>query len=663
MKKILFAIIMMVAASLPAWAEEKAISIDEVVVTATRTEEDIYKISANVTVITQEEIKKSTATTVQDLLKNEDGIYINDLYGTGTKSSVDMRGFAYGANTVVLLDGRRLNEVDTGSVDWNLIPLENVERIEIVRGTESVLYGDNALAGAINIITKKGMRKPELVMDARAESYSGHAEYATFQGANEKIGYFFFIKHRETNGYRENSEFFGTDMNGRINLNVNDFFTLDFAAGFHQDRQGLPGGLTPDQVKHDRRQAAFPDDGTKYRQPYYDVKANFLLSTWGNLELAYSFNNRKFDSDLIFFGNTFSTIRNSDTVGLRAKLTVDTKLLDRKNLLITGIDYYDSTVVNKSSSIFSDINGDVTKKETGLYLQDEFFVTEKLSLSLGYRASYSKYGGTATGWDTKYLPPTYDPVIVQVSAKMDSTHTEDAFKAGITYNYAKNSKVYASYARGFRLPTIDDVFIFNGSIVDLKPERSDTYEIGILHTFSNLIQTRLTAYTMNVKDRLFFNSDLFATENLDKTHQSGVEAGITAPINAMVTAFGNLTYTRATFAAGPNDGKALTLIPRYSANIGADFKPMKGVLLAVNANWVGNRYLENDVTNDLKKLDSYLTVNSKISYTYKNATAYVGINNIFNEKYSDYGASGFMGARKYYPAPERNFYGGVRVVF
>ncbi len=653
MKKILLVIIML-AASVSAWAAEKAISIDEVVVTATRAEEDIYKISSNVTVITQEEIKKSTAITVQDLLKNEEGIFISDLYGTGTKSSVDMRGFAYGAGTVILIDGRRMNEVDTGSVDWNLIPLENVERIEIVRGTESVLYGDNALAGAINIITKKGARKPELVIDARAESYHGHAEYATFQGANEKIGYFFFIKHRETNGYRENSEFFATDMNARINLNITDFFTMDFAAGYHQDRQGLPGGLTEAEVRHNRRQAEFPDDGTKYRQPYYDVKANFLLSTWGNLELAYSFNNRKFDSDLIFLGNAFSTVRNSDTNGLRAKLTVDTKPFDRKNLLITGVDYFDSTVANESSSIYSDIKGDVTKKELGLYIQDEFFVTEKLSLSLGYRASFSHYDGKASG-DDLFMGP--------VSAHINRSDTEDAIKAGITYNYAKASKIYASYAKGYRLPTVDDVFIFNGSIVDLKPERSGTYEIGILHTLGNKVQAKLTAYTMDVKDRLFFNSNLFATENLGKTRQSGIEAGVTAPINDSISAFGNVTYSKATFASGPNDGNALPLIPRYSANIGADFKLVKGLLLTVNSNWIGNRYLENDVTNDLKKLESYLAVSSKISYAYKNATAYVGVNNIFNEKYSDYGAAGFAGSKKYYPAPERNFYGGVSVVF
>ena len=134
----------------------ESVKLDEIVVTAARTEEEISKIPANVTVITREDIEKSTASTVQDLLRNEEGLVINDLYGSGTKSTVDMRGFASGLNTVILLDGRRLNEIDLSGVDWNLIPMENIERVEVVRGSGSVLFGDNAMAGVINIITKKG---------------------------------------------------------------------------------------------------------------------------------------------------------------------------------------------------------------------------------------------------------------------------------------------------------------------------------------------------------------------------------------------------------------------------------------------------------------------------------------------------------------------------
>jgi iron complex outermembrane receptor protein len=189
----------------PTGAEE-TMQLEEVVVTATRAEEEIEKISSNVTVITREEIRKSTATTVQDLLRNEEGLIIRDLYGTGTKSTVDMRGFGRGINTTVLIDGKKVNNIDLSGVDWNLIPLENVERIEIVRGGGSVLYGDNAIAGVINIITKKGRKlKPEIELDARIESYSGNKEHFTVRGAAERLSYFLLLKRRETDGYRDNS--------------------------------------------------------------------------------------------------------------------------------------------------------------------------------------------------------------------------------------------------------------------------------------------------------------------------------------------------------------------------------------------------------------------------------------------------------------------------
>ena len=653
MKKILL-IIIMLAASLPAWADEKALSIGEVVITATRAEEDIDKISSNVTVITQEEIKKSTATTVQDLLRSEDGLIVTDLFGTGTKSTVDMRGFTRGLNTVILIDGRRLNEIDLSGVDWNTIPMENIERIEVVRGSQGVLYGDNAMAGAINIITKRGFNsKPELMLDARAESYSGHSKYGTFTGGNEQIGYFFFIKQRKTYGYRENSDFSALDMSTRLNFKVTDYLNFTIAAGYHDDQQGLPGGLTEDELKQDRRQAAplHPKDRTAYDQRYIDAKANFALSTWGDLELGYSFNNRRFDSRLIYFGLNYDTQRSTDTIGLNAKLTVDTKLASFRNLLVTGIDFYDSTADNTSSSIWATNIADISKKETGLYAQDELFITDKLSLSLGYRYTDTKFSNTVSG----SLPASGEQVFRQ-----------GAIKAGATFNYMKGSKVFVNYSKGYRLPTTDELFSYDGTINSLKPEKSDTYEAGVVHSFGKRLQVRATAYVMDVKDELYYNPTggpfgFGANENLDKTRHYGVETGFSATVADNLSVFGSVTYSEAKFKAGPYDGNHIQLVPTYSGAIGADYRFLKSFLAAANATWVSRKHLDNDVENAYDKMDSHISVDTKLSYTYKMLTAYVGVNNIFNEKYSEYGIVGFGGNKNFYPAPERNFYGGLKI--
>ena len=644
-------LIIMISAALPAWAEDKTISLDEVVVTATRTEEDIDKISSNVTVITQEDIKKSTATTVQDLLRNEAGIIIRDLYGTGTKSTVDMRGFARGLNTAILMDGRKLNEIDLSGVDWNTIPLENIERIEIVRGSGSVLYGDNAMAGAINIITKKGhFTQPELMLDARAESYSGHTELGTFTGGTDKIGYFFLLKHRQTSGYRENSDFTAADMNTRLDFKITDFFSFDFAAGYHTDDQGLPGGLTESELNDDRRQSTKPDDQVDYDQRYIDTKANFTLGAWGDLELGYSYNNKKFDSDLYYFDSLYNTKRDTSTSGVRAKLTVDTKPLNFRNLVVTGIDYYDATVNNTTTGFGSTTDSEIEKEELGLYLQDEFFVTDKISISLGYRYTDAKFKNTVSGFTT---------------VSDEQKFTEDSFRAGATFNYAKGSKVFVNYAKGYRLPTTDEVFDFTGIITDLKPETSDTYEAGVVHAFGNLLQARVTVYLMDIRNELFFNpiggGGFGANENLDKTRHYGVETGFSASLTDAVSVFGNLTYTDATFESGPYDGNHIQLVPRFSASIGADYRFLKSFLFAANANWVGEKYLDNDVQNSYDKAESYTVVNAKLSYTYKSITAYAGVNNILNDEFSEYSIVGFGGNKNFYPAPERNFYGGVRI--
>ena len=131
----------------------KDVTLGEVVVTATRTEQRMQQVPANVTVIDEEDIKNSNAKNVVDVLCTEEGIVVRDLLGNGKTSQVDLRGFGETApaNTLVLVDGRRINEIDLSGVDWMQIPLEQIERIEILRGTGSVLYGDNAVGGVINL--------------------------------------------------------------------------------------------------------------------------------------------------------------------------------------------------------------------------------------------------------------------------------------------------------------------------------------------------------------------------------------------------------------------------------------------------------------------------------------------------------------------------------
>jgi iron complex outermembrane receptor protein len=635
------------------------IKLEEVVVTATRNEAETEKLPSNITVISQEEISQSTARTVQDLLRNQDGLIVRDLYGTGTQSTVDIRGFGRGLDTAILIDGRKVNEIDLSGVDWNLIPLENVERIEIVRGGGSVLYGDNALAGVINIITKKGVTlTPVLELDVRLESYRGNSEHFSIRGATERLGYFLFMKHRDTEGYRDNSEFNAEDINAHVTATITDSFYLELRGGYHTDHQGLPGGLTRSELEADRRQTTEPHNGVDYEQYYYGAHVSLSLGQ-AEVEADYNFNSRQSDDmlagDIAGTSYNSATDRDTDTDEVKLKVTARQSVFNRKNVVVTGIDYYRSDVANKNVFEFFGASTTVTdlkKTETGLYIHDEFFLDDRWTLTAGYRYTKAEFE---------------DRVISDFSSDSGrQKFNESAVKAGLAFNYTEGAKVFAGYSKGFRLPTTDELFAFDGTVVSLKGERSDTFEAGVVHPFSKNIDARFTAYLMNVEDELFLNPAVGffgENQNIDRTRHQGVEVGFSAGLNESVSLNGNLTYTEATFESGIYKGKNIPLIPRYRANLGAEVSLLKTMALSIQCNWTGNRLLENDVENTKEKLPSYLTADVKLSYRYKKVTAYIGVNNVFNKKYSEFGAFGWSsGNIKFYPSPERHFYGGIRIV-
>ncbi len=167
MKKLLF-FVLLLSFVLPAQArptqENEPVKMGEIVVTATRDAQEIRKTPANVTVITAEEISHSGATTVVEVLDRLESIQFRTYSGNASQAAIDMRGFG-GDNpfgkTLVMLDGSRLNRTDMSSINWLSLPVNTIERIEVVRGPGSVLYGDAAIGGVINIVTKKGRGKPK----------------------------------------------------------------------------------------------------------------------------------------------------------------------------------------------------------------------------------------------------------------------------------------------------------------------------------------------------------------------------------------------------------------------------------------------------------------------------------------------------------------------
>src|SRR6266849_2411421 len=213
---------------------------DDVIITAPRFPEEVRRLPASVTVITAEDISKSAARTIPELLNEQVGFTMKDLFGNNAAStSIDLRGFGVTGpqNTLILLDGRRLNDIDLSGVQWSAIPLSSIERIEILRGTGAVLYGENASAGVVNIVTRSPLKQGTSV-----EAFGRAASYYTREGqlyashASEGFGINGSVYGYNSDVYRANNrnEQENTTLNLRWALGEG---ALDLRAG--TDRQDL----------------------------------------------------------------------------------------------------------------------------------------------------------------------------------------------------------------------------------------------------------------------------------------------------------------------------------------------------------------------------------------------------------------------------------------
>ena len=636
-----------------AWAEEE-IKLDEVVVTATRYEERLSDIPSHVTVITEEDIENSPAQNIPDLLKTEAGIHVYDIGGNRRNISVDMRGFGETSslNVLVLVDGRRVNQADLSGVDWAQIPVDRVEKIEIVRGGRgSVLYGDNAAGGVINIITKQGD-----ALKGGAEIAGG--SYGTFQSSAYASGGFHDLSaylsagYLTADGYRDNSDTETRDFGISADYNVNNFMKLKFSAGYHKDETGLPGALKDSDFDAGRARtdSTHPDDFIDVEDYYFELAPEVSFLGESVFKIDSSYRKRAFLSFSSGDWGSFTGDSALETVIVSPQILLKTDLMKIKNSLVLGFDYQKTDNIIRNDSLFfgSQTVGrfDLVKEEYGIYLHDEIIASEKLRVSGGYRHDRAEF--------------TFDP------GTPDSTSMEkDVYTAGVNFAFSKKSYMYLSFSRSFRYPVLDELYSFFTNTVntDLVPQTSDNYEAGMRYYFSDSIYTHLNLFRINTDDEIFFNPVSYQNENLNgETRRDGVELSLGTELHEWLRLKGAYTYTDATIRGGAFEGKAIPNVPRHMASLEALCSFGKGFTLLLNGVYVGERPFISDFPNDFGDQKSYVILNSKLQYQWKALTAYLDIYNIADKRYSEYGSvSSFPQEKAFYPSPERNFLAGLKI--
>ena len=624
---------------------------DAVVVTATRFVDVDSGVAANVSVITRQDIRNTPAQNLPDILSTRAGVDVSQLGGAmGRNATVDMRGFGATAtsNTLILVDGLRVNPVDMGSIIWSSIPLESVERIEIMRGSGTVLYGDGATGGVINIITNKS-GNPVAAVTATVGSYGYRGTDLQLANGNDKAYYNLFVNTADADGYRQNSQQDQRTASGRVGwlLDRGEVFT-DFAV--YKESNGLPGSVFSAAYRDDPRSTRTPRD-TENRDGYR-LRPGVSYRLNENVTLEGEIAHERQDLDAKYVSSASSSDRVRETTSFTPRLRWRHGLDALPSETVVGYDYYDGKV-NSDNTGYA--NQGASQQSSSLYLQNVTKFSEQLSLTLGGRSQRMKqqadqdaYGA---GWS---FTPAMDG---------DSARTQNAYDVGLAYA-AGGWRVYGKTGTTFRFANLDELFgydpitytpVFAG---DLKPQHGTSNEVGGSVAVGPT-KLRASLYRIELTDEIGFDGS--SNTNLDPTRRQGGELEADWKISDDWQAKAAYAYVDATFRSGANSGKEVPLVARNQASAQLIWNTGRTGSYSALVRYVGERRYGSDYANAQGVLAGYTTLDLQSVWNLKPWKVTAKLINAFDKKYSPYaGYSAYKNDTYYYPADGRSVFVSAR---
>ncbi|MCF8076651.1 MAG: TonB-dependent receptor [Desulfotignum sp.] len=633
-------------------AEDQAVTtMDQVVVSVTQTETTSAKIGGNsVTVITAKEIEEKNAHTVLELLKTVPGVFVTSTGGMGTSASVFIRG-ADSKNTLVMLDGIVLNDPSSAnrSADLSDINLDQVERIEVVRGAMSVMYGSNATAGVVNIITKKGGKTPEITASVEGGSYGTWKTGAHASGATDKLTYAVSGSYLSRDGFSiadkdnpripqdgntdEKDGYDNLTLSGNLGFELNDDFTLSSSLQYvdaQVDLDDYEGGYTGDNITSawvpDPVTGAWvntlvpnPDGPTSKRSESERLMGQVGINNWfarGRVEsiLSYKFTR----SDLQAYDN--DNLPWYDYQGATDEFSWQGNIDFENHVLSFGTGYFNEAMESLSSGVT-----DINTHTLSYWFQDQLFAGENLVLIAGARLDDHQSFGRKT---TFRIAPAYE-----------------IFSTGTRFK--------ASFGTGFRSPSLYELYSVYGN-PDLEPEKSQGWDLGVEQGFlDDLLTLGVTYWEMDFENRIGYDMLISKYNQLDGvTETRGVE--VSAAWTPLKDLFFNLNYTY-THTQDP-EGNPLVRRPENQVGLTASYRFLGKWQVGMDARWVDERaaspYAMDKDGNAIGTLDDYTVVNLSGSCDISDRfQIFARVDNLFDNYYEDAfsyatpGLSGYIGLK------------------
>jgi outer membrane receptor protein involved in Fe transport len=628
--------------------------LDAMVVSTTRTEIPVFDAPQSVTVIGAEEIAASPFERVEDIMRSVAGVYNFRHYGLQTNGIVSpliMRGV--GRNRVLLLvDGVPQNDNFNNAiawVGWGHIPKETIERIEIVRGPTSALYGSEGLGGVIHIITKKprAQRRTSVRLEGGGgETYAGHAFHS------QKVGDFGFMLgggYEDSKGFymNENPEAYEIKryrelgkVLGKASYDIGDRSEISLAALYYDYNGGQGRRWFYNEMQLDQYwlNATHTAEAVALKGLVYYNRADktaFQDNIIGNQSIL----------------NREEKFRGTYTWGADLQATL---FHQSAAPLTLGVAYKD--VIWNYNEDYTTSDRDAGAEGRQRFLSpfanlDMRFLDERLIVNLGGRYDWIETSDGAN-FDTAAAAgrPPYD---VQYDTKRLENFSP---KLGIVYHPDNRTTLRASSGKGFRAPTLFELYkvhvrsagrFYRFANPDLEPEEIWSYDVGVERSLWDNLWGRLTFYQSFAKDyigdrllstQVLSNGTLrefYQLENVEEVDIYGVELEWRWEVMRALALFGNYTFNVSKIAKNENNpetaGNYLPNDPRHKVHVGARYTNPRWLDVTLLTNYYSDIYY--DSANTLKTGD-YWTVDVSLSRKFRNhVTLFLNMENIFDKKY------------------------------
>lgn len=640
-------------------SEPSAVELKKTVVTATRTETPVEDLSVSVTVITKDDIDNMHAKTVDDVLSKAAGVQIRrnkGLSNTGSHTTIYMRGTGSASRVLVLKDGIPLNSTYIGSVNiWGSMSVENIEKIEIVRGASSALYGSSAMGGVINIITSSAKKEATTgsvsLEGGTFDTYVGNAnirtstdrfKFRTSAGQKQTDGYKYYKGEKWKSYYKKpENKLIDVSLGGDIWLGES-ILSLDY-------EYFLEDSLSATSNQYDG-ETITQNFMLSYGLPLWET--DFKMKSY-YFDYAYKTEARKDSTPGEYVDFYYDADIPKDEWGLMLQTSKELG----NNRMTVGSDLK----WGKCDSNYTYANGERNfsgnQELYSFFANDELFIGDKLILNAGVRYDHWKNYGADFYDDTS-----------GTARKIDYPDTTDEAwspKAGVVYKFTEDTRLRASFGTGFKAPSLYYLYKsgphgssrYDLANPDLGPEKMQwSYDAGFDIKPNENLKVGLTWYQSSFKDFIgdktlepgevppWFTPDdgmtVVQKVNMGRVDIQGVEAAMEYAFDSRWSAFVNYTYNVSKikkFKEDPScEGNYLSHTPRHMTKIGFIYDNPALFTFSTFLTNIGERYGDFKNT-DEKKLEAYQVIDMRVSRKlFKGMDLFLSIDNLTDEEYSEY---------------------------